>query len=525
MILYREKETTKQSIVPFHLYQFSPRMVRIIGPAPVPTGLFSTKDLFSENSLSTSGHTPPHRRRSDEDDNDDDSSVTTILSAYSEFSHDHDEDDYNRLSKKQDDLNANNGSRFSLASKLNRLQRAFDCRDRVLDRLSQTQNPQLMRVIRKREFVVRQQERELLLLEHALHVEEEEHYDPATPKCIPESTTADNKLKGHVPRTVGSSYSNKWSDEDGSDRGNEDNAESDIIIWYEAQQILEEEESSPSISASHQTIPLTTTTTTTTTTKPDSCFRRLYDMLLFEWHISAPAIMSLFFHTLAHASIYDVVEICVEEFKKRAELYFPATTTISSFYKEPMQNAFVFFVGISMMRLSGYLYWWLNDVDFKTIKFDLHNRVRLGFGDARYMLWVKRRPLFQALAFLFGYYLCYKVVFDAYEKFYFMFFQCEDDASEPPNSRNLGKEIGGQRIENMALDINFLWKVLDYQSFEEYWEAWAARLAGDDVDVDDDDEMSPLLTSPLAGAVFCTICSIISIMILRCYGFAFFDKY
>ena len=67
----------------------------------------------------------------------------------------------------------------------------------------------------------------------------------------------------------------------------------------------------------------------------------------------------------------------------------------------------VFFVGVLLLRLSSDIFWWLSDRNYDCIKFDLHNRLRLGRGDARLLVTVRERPLVRVTFFMTGFSLCY----------------------------------------------------------------------------------------------------------------------
>lgn len=49
-------------------------------------------------------------------------------------------------------------------------------------------------------------------------------------------------------------------------------------------------------------------------------------------------------------------------------------------------------VCLMVMRLNGYMWWWLGKDSYNLVKFDLHNRVELGYWDARLMKALQSNP-------------------------------------------------------------------------------------------------------------------------------------
>jgi hypothetical protein len=314
--------------------------------------------------------------------------------------------------------------------KWSNIQEQFSRRDRILERMSRTANPALIDLIRRREILVRRQKTELLVLQHFV-VE----------------MPGRNDGKEAIDRVIASSE----TDSDASD--------GDSAVWYDARG------SADNASYLYKTV--------ARDTKSDNNFiHRIYDAAMFEWYTTVPGIVSCGLHCLAHASLYDVIEIAFNEFRKYAE------RKITCFSAHTLSLFVTLVFGVALVRSSGYLYWWLNVSDYNCIKFDYHNRLRLNHWDARYLLWIKRRPILQASMFITGYHLCYKVFYHLYEKLYYFFFNQGDETS--------------------------------------YWGSWADQVCS---------QMEYPLPLPVLMALFCMCVCIASIWLLRWYGFAVFSKY
>ena len=159
-----------------------------------------------------------------------------------------------------------------------------------------------------------------------------------------------------------------------------------------------------------------------------------------------------------------------------------------------------------LIRFSGYLYWWLNDVDYWAMKLELHNRYRLGYWDARLMVWIKQRPVLRAVLYFVGYHLCYKVVFDVYESMYYKFFRDTDD-------------LVGTELSWLKTVWNGGWNITRVDDVQAYWEDLVLRVGNTDETVD------PVFAGPVQATAVCGICCFVAISMLDSLGFRFFEKY
>jgi hypothetical protein len=346
----------------------------------------------------------------------------------------------------------------SLLQLLVHQQKEFDRRDRLLERISRRKSPRFLAMIRKREALVRRLEREILMLN------EVDFENTTEPEILFQDDSAGSET---------------------------------TIVWHDALDMPPPLETSECRSQHDST----------------SFHSWMYELAMMEWHITAPALMSLCIHSVAHISMYDIVDVLAEEFKKK---YLRQQHNIL------LDNSILLFLGMLLVRWSGYLYWWLNDNDFSCIKLELHNRLKLGFWDAQSMLWIKRRPFFQAMSYFLGYNLCYKVAYDVYCLFYYSFFSLDEEEDSSPEEyegeASCGK-LGAlfqyspddgicRAVDAAAIaDANFLWSNVPLMSFDKFWSD------------------GTLLRGPVHSVLFSFVAFVASCMMLSYYGFRFFKKY
>jgi hypothetical protein len=404
------------------------------------------------------------------------------------------------------------------------LQERHSRRDRMLERMSHTKNPAMMELIRKREVLVRQQERDLLLLQHM-----QEH-------------TSNTSIKRHHERELlilehledlepqnNDGLSNKGNegrlDENESHDGDLDE---NCTVWFDAPDSILEGFASCK-------------TAVRDTEMKDGLVHRIYDIAMFEWYTTVPGVLSLMIHSLAHASLHNVVEVSVEEFKKFCEIKL-ALLTGRYLNIDTFSECVMLLLGLTLLRLSGFLYWWLNTNDFHCIKIDYHNRLRLNQWDARCLIWVKRHHIIQAMFYFIGYILCFKVVEDVFERNLSVFNQREEILSALPSlqqSERLGicvepgtlfstlscqdelQRLEDERTSAFSEDYFFLWETLYWKSFNAHWANWAATQAGDSVD----GNIDLILLAPARAVLIGLSVAVTCIFLLRSYGFAVFSKY
>jgi len=430
----------------------------------------------------------------------DDDTVTTLLSAgsYGVYTTDEEEDN-------DEEFERFNESR---EEKLLILMRRHARRDRMLDRISRIKSPTLIKLIRRREYAVRQAKYELLFLQHLY----DERLGIDATLQEDEFSTQARELE-----TTVSSFKVYYSQSAEVDACSYE----DSTIWYDA----------PSQ-------PLMDTLDTKIDDKKGFIFG-LYDYAVMEWHTTMPAIFSLTIHSLAHAALYDGVEILSEEFKKHLE----ALSKTTKLYMNPtaLGHCIMFFFGLVLLRASGQLYWWLNNNDFHCIKFDYHNRLQLGHWDARFLKWMKGHPVLRAVLYFIGYQFCFMVVNDIFDYGFYFLDQRDQILQHLPSTQfeNTARCVNPRTLlipsscqdemERMDEEMNsilsedfeYLYRVVDFKSFEAYFYDWAKVLVDD---ADEGDVPYPLL-SPSRSMLFCFVIAATSVFLLQVYGFGVFSKY
>jgi hypothetical protein len=114
-----------------------------------------------------------------------------------------------------------------------------------------------------------------------------------------------------------------------------------------------------------------------------------------------PAVFSVMVHCIAHNGIYDGLNAIFDMIKREVTRASESPRIELTFFIVTL------FLGVLMLRLTGDLFWWLNDRDYDCLKFDYHNRLRLEYRDAKIMSWVRTRDLLRVTLYMVGYHFCY----------------------------------------------------------------------------------------------------------------------
>lgn len=442
-----------------------------------------------------------HSSRKTDDDSSSSQSRTTVLSARSfDFNLNTDDESV--------DSNIEMFDYVALEREWEELQKRCSRRDRTLRRMAESKSPEFIKLLQRHEFKVRRQEYKQLFLRHLR--------DESL--IVRDDDSEDAPLK-HKSRKGRDNPSVRTDD------GNDDDTSPDI--WFDTCS-----ESGKKLSVD-----------------PDWCFcdsthpkgpgwnSKLRDFALFEWHTTAPAVMSLVVHCFGHSALFDGIEILSEEFKKYCEMYGAQTWPVRP---EIVALTVMFTIGLTMLRMSGFLYWWLNEADFLCLKFDYHNRSRLECWDARFLLWIKRHPVFQAFLYFTGYQLIFMVVNEIFYYSFYLFDQRQTILDTLPSEmffKDTGRfpaavadceasdscdddlvVLSDEVTSLLSKDIRYLWKKLIFSSFETFCYDWVTDLAGED------ERPLPLLTP--STAVFLCMCTLtLCVTILKRYGFGVFEKY
>ncbi len=428
-------------------------------------------------------------------------SRTTVLSARSY--------DFNNLGSDEMDENEETFPYVALEMEWEALQKRCSHRDMLLRRMAKTKSPEFMKILKKRELKVRRQEFRKLFLRH---LRNESLLTREDLKNDDESVSEHQRRKRRIHQPLA----------DDDDTSSE--------IWFDtSSESVHRFSVDPSVCSSD-----------TSYSRGRDWSSKARELALFEWHTTAPAIMSLVVHCFGHAALYDGIEVLSEEFKKYCGFY--------GLQRWPIRPEFValfimFILGITLLRMSGFLYWWLNENDFLCLKFDYHNRSRLDWWDARFLLWMRRHPVCQALSYFAGYQLIFMVVNEIFYYSFYLFDQRQTileslpserffkdqgrfpassaDTRQSSESNTCSEELVVLTDETTALlsqDIRYLWKKLIVSSFDAFCYDWVTDLAGED------EHPRPLVT-PFRAVSVCIITIAFCVVILKHYGFGVFEKY
>jgi hypothetical protein len=105
----------------------------------------------------------------------------------------------------------------------------------------------------------------------------------------------------------------------------------------------------------------------------------IWSTILFDCHHTGRAAIVLLCYCAAHLSIYEAIASLVYENSRK------------------IINQDAFYLGLvlfalALSRLSGGLWYYTSDANYRATKFDLHNRLRLRMWDAKLLRWFVRHP-------------------------------------------------------------------------------------------------------------------------------------
>jgi hypothetical protein len=224
-------------------------------------------------------------------------------------------------------------------------------------------------------------------------------------------------------------------------------------------------------------------------------FVHMMDVWTFELNSSIPAACSLLIYILTETGIEEGVGSMMDRLLSRPWMthLFPQHVS-SSLWWWWIQNTIVLLVGLLLMRWTGDLFWWARDPIYDMVKWEYHNRQRLGYRDAKWMAKVREKDAVRAMIFLVGIYLAC----DASAKFF--------EAS----------------WEQQWMDMDWTWSILTLDSYERYWTEWSHASENDD---DNDDNFGNSLHSIQHHILFHLGFVVMGITVLRISGLRMEDKY
>jgi len=128
-----------------------------------------------------------------------------------------------------------------------------------------------------------------------------------------------------------------------------------------------------------------------------SLMNQLYESVIFELNTTLPAMVGVTMYTMVTSSFYNTLSSFLYEIQRRVGHYHLFFLTC-------------FLIGTYLMKLSGYIYYFLPGKLYDCVKLDYHNQIRLGTWHARWLRWVQLRPRVLMLLYLTGWYMAYPAI-------------------------------------------------------------------------------------------------------------------
>ena len=129
--------------------------------------------------------------------------------------------------------------------------------------------------------------------------------------------------------------------------------------------------------------------------KPQNAFARI---ARFEFYHTSGGFVTLVFYCLAHISLYELV----------SNLFLECTRYTQQSQQVVYSAVFIF--ALILTRLSGGIFAWVEEDTYASVKFDLHNRLRLADFDVLLLRWFRRHPAIKYTSDTVSLYLCFMSV-------------------------------------------------------------------------------------------------------------------
>lgn len=134
-------------------------------------------------------------------------------------------------------------------------------------------------------------------------------------------------------------------------------------------------------------------------------FQRVAETVLYETNTFGKAALCLLLHSVAMESFFDTVKAMFDVLYSQLVVLLGTESSRFQYFL----YGIVLVLGLVLIRSTGYLSWWLKDHDYDLLKMDYHNRLRLGFGEARFISSVRRKALLCLVTYMIGYNLVFNV--------------------------------------------------------------------------------------------------------------------
>mmetsp|Transcript_13638 Transcript_13638/g.20762 ORF Transcript_13638/g.20762 Transcript_13638/m.20762 type:complete len:404 (-) Transcript_13638:53-1264(-) len=132
----------------------------------------------------------------------------------------------------------------------------------------------------------------------------------------------------------------------------------------------------------------------TDTRRSISFFTRFKHLMLFETCLGLPAFLSIAFYCSGHLAFYEVVYCIMGEISRNCNISYDWVCVAA------------IFLSLLLLRISGGLWEWSSLENHAMAKFELHNRIRLGYWDAKLHLWFRKRRRLKLIIQFASLYMC-----------------------------------------------------------------------------------------------------------------------
>ena len=131
-----------------------------------------------------------------------------------------------------------------------------------------------------------------------------------------------------------------------------------------------------------------------------------HNLVLFESHHSVRGLLIISMYCLSSAAFYFMLDILMNHLY---QVVFANLFSTSTYY------VMLFAMSVGTMRLTGYLFEWTDRETFEFVKFEMHNREKLGYFDARIRRYFRHtscptRKRMQSYLNFFSFYIAYYAV-------------------------------------------------------------------------------------------------------------------
>ena len=116
-----------------------------------------------------------------------------------------------------------------------------------------------------------------------------------------------------------------------------------------------------------------------------------------DWYNTMPGAAHMILYCIAHASCFQIMEACTFALTK-------------GFKNQDVVAVVLILLSILLLRITGGMWKYLDYDSYDRIKFDMHNRLRLGKVDACVARWFRQHPKIQAFANLVAFYTTFESV-------------------------------------------------------------------------------------------------------------------